>query len=176
MGVVQGLEVTLRNAVHNALSAAHGPVWYEKISLQESEVLALSEAKKYIEDRCEEITPGRIVAELNFGFWVRLFSAAYDRTLWGPSFRRILPMKFDRRAVYERLKDIKTFRNRIAHHIRIIGRKKTVADHYLEAMETIGWFSPTMRLWVEQTNCVEERLSKRFPPTPKPVATVAPNV
>lgn len=145
-GVIQGLEVTSRNAVHNTLTATHGPAWYEKINLQESEGLALSDAKRNIANRGEEVTSGRIVAELNFGFWVRLFSAGYDRTLWGPSFRRILPMKLDRRMVYERLKDVKTLRNRIAHHIRIIGRKKPVAEHYREVIETIGWFSPTMRI------------------------------
>jgi abortive infection bacteriophage resistance protein len=61
-------------------------------------------------------------------------------------------MKLDRRTVYERLKEIKTLRNRIAHHNRIIGRKKPVETHYRETLEAIGWFSPTMRTWVEQTN------------------------
>ena len=167
-GVVQGLEITLRNAVHNTLSATHGEEWYEKISLLESEGVALAEAKKNIEDRIEQVTPGRIVAELNFGFWVRLFSGEYHRTLWGPSFSKIIPLKLDRRAVYDRLKDIKTLRNRIAHHNRIIGQSKTVAVLYKETLETIGWFSLSMRLWVEQTNCVEERLSKKFPPAPRP--------
>lgn len=167
-GVVQGLEVTLRNAVHNVLSAAHGEEWYEKISLLGSERAALTEAKKKIEDRIEKITPGRVVAELNFGFWVRLFSSEYHSTFWGPSFSKIIPMKLDRRAVYDRLKDIKTLRNRIAHHNRIIGQSKTVAVLYTETLETIGWFSPATRLWVEQTNCVEERLAKKFPPAPKP--------
>jgi hypothetical protein len=105
---------------------------------------------------------------MNFGFWVRLFSGEYHRTLWGPSLSKIIPMKLDRRAVYDRLKDIKTLRNRIAHHNRIIGRSKTIAVLYAEMLETIGWFSPAMRLWVEQTNCVEERLAKKFPPAPKP--------
>lgn len=165
-GVLQGLEVTLRNAVHNTLSAEHGSEWFEKVSLKEPEAEALYEAKRKIADRSEEITPGRIVAELNLGFWVRLFSAEYDRTLWGPALRRIVPLKLDRRAVYERLKDIKTLRNRIAHHCRIIGRKKTVAENYHEMVETIGWLSPTMRQWIEQTNCVEERLTRKFPPAP----------
>ena len=174
-GVVQGLEVTLRNAVHNTLCTAHGEDWYEKIGLLESECAALTEAKKKIVDRIEQITPGRVVAELNFGFWVRLFSSEYHRTLWGPSFRKIIPMKLDRRAVYDRLKDIKTLRNRIAHHNRIIGQSKTVADLYWETLEASGWFSSSIRLWVEQTNCVEERLSKKFPAAPKPV-TVQPVV
>jgi hypothetical protein len=172
-GVVQGLEVTLRNAVHNVLSASHGDNWYEKISFLTSEASALADAKRNIETRRESITPGRVVAQLNFGFWVRLFSAEYDKSLWGPRFQNILPGRLNRRAVYGRLKEIKTLRNRIAHRNRIIGigRAKTVAQQCLETLETIGWFSPTTRDWVEQTNCFEERLSKKFPLAPKSEST-----
>jgi hypothetical protein len=129
----------------------------------ESEKEAVSEAKKAIENEPQIVTPARIVAELNLGFWVRLFSSKYDRIFWGPLFRKIFPMKLHRRAVYSRLLDIKTLRNRIAHHKRIIARSKTVANCYEETIEAIGWLSPTMRLWVEQTNCFEERLSRKFP-------------
>ena len=160
-GVVQGLEITMRNAVHLALCATCGCNWNETISLQESEVLTLSGAKRQIANQNEVITAGKIVAELNFGFWVWLFSSAYDRTLWGPAFSKILPPNLNRRAVYERLKDIKTLRNRIAHHNRIIGRKKPVEEHYRETLEAIGWFSPTTRLWIEQTTCFVERLSQK---------------
>jgi hypothetical protein len=165
-GVVQGLEVTLRNAVHNILAADHGQNWQDAIALEASEKSAVDEAKRSIENRRETITQGRIVAELTFGFWVRLFSASYDKTLWGRSLRKITPLRIDRRAVYGRLKDMKTLRNRIAHHNRIIGHPKTVATQYHDLIETIGWFSGDTRDWVEQTNCVGERLEKKFPPKP----------
>lgn len=169
-GVVQGFEITLRNAIHLTLSKAHGQTWFENDLLitGEREKEAVREARKAIEDEPQMVTPARVVAELNFGFWVRLFSGEYDRTLWGPFFRRIFPMKLDRRAVYSRLLNIKTLRNRIAHHKRIIARSKTVAECYQEAIEAIEWVSPTMQLWVKQTNCFEERLARKFPP-PKPL-------
>jgi hypothetical protein len=173
-GVVQGLEVTLRNAVHNILEADHGQSWHETFALEDSEKSAVDEAKRSIEDRQEAVTQGRIVAELTFGFWVRLFSASYARTLWGPSLRKIVPLRIDRRAVYARLKDMKTLRNRIAHHNRIIGHTRTVAIQYQELIETIGWFSGDTKDWVEQTNCVGERLEKKFPPKP-PLQAHAPD-
>lgn len=172
-GVVQGFEVTLRNAVHNVLTAVHGATWYETFSFLDSEQNAVVEAKAQIEQRLEKITSGRVVAELTFGFWVRLFSASYDKTLWGPSLRKIMPMKLPRRAVYERLKDIKTLGNRIAHHNRIIGQRKTVAVLYEETMDAIGWLSPTIHRWIETTNCVEVRLTKKFPPVKKQATIVA---
>jgi len=165
-GVVQGFEITLRNAIHLSLSKAHGQSWFdnELLTIGESEKEAVREAKKAIENEPQIVTPARIVAEFSLGFWVRLFSSEYDRILWGPFFRRIFPMKLDRRAVYRRLLDIKTLRNRIAHHKRIIARTKTVATCYEETIEAIGWLSPTIRLWVEQTNCFVERLGRKFPP------------
>jgi hypothetical protein len=165
-GVVQGLEVTLRNAVHNILEADYGQNWHETISLEESEKSAVDEAKRSIADRHETITQGRIVAELTLGFWVRLFSASYAKTLWGTSLKKIVPLRIDRRAIYARLKDMKTLRNRIAHHNRIIGHTRTVANQYEDLIETIGWFSGDTKNWVEQTNCVGERLEKKFPPKP----------
>jgi hypothetical protein len=173
-GVVQGLEVTLRNAVHQILESDHGQDWHDAFALEESEKSAVDEAKRSIENRQETITQGRIVAELTFGFWVRLFSASYAKTLWGPSLRKIVPLRVDRRAVYARLKDMKTLRNRIAHHNRIIGHPKTVAIQYQELIETIGWFSGDTKNWVEQTNCVGERLEKKFPPKP-PLQTHPPD-
>lgn len=166
-GVVQGFEITLRNAIHLSLSKSHGQMWFDSDLLitGESEKEAVREARRAIEDEPQIVTPARIVAELNFGFWVRLFSSEYDRTLWGPFLRRIFPMKLNRRAVYSRLLDIKTLRNRIAHHKRIIARSKTVAECYRETLEAIGRLSTTMQLWVEQTNCFEERLARKFPPT-----------
>ena len=170
-GVVQGLEVTLRNAVHIAISGTQGHDWYDTFPLLRTEQSSVAEARKKIEDRLETITPGRVVAELNFGFWVRLFSAEYDKSLWGTDLRKIVPIRLNRRAVYERLKSIKTLQNRIAHHNRIIGKKQTVAELYLETVEAIGWFSPKMQLWVETTNCVQARLTRKFSPvgaSPKP--------
>jgi len=166
-GVVQGFEITLRNAIHLSLSKTHGQAWLENDLLVtgQGEREAVREARRAIEDEPQIVTPARIVAELNLGFWVRLFSSEYDRTLWGPFLRRIFPMKLNRRAVYSRLLDIKTLRNRIAHHKRIIARSKTVAECYRETLEAIGWLSPTMQLWVEQTNCFKERLARKFPPT-----------
>ncbi|MGH9600154.1 MAG: Abi family protein [Terracidiphilus sp.] len=172
-GVVQAFEITLRNAIHLSLSRTHGLTWFESDLLLsgESEKESVTEAKRAIENEFEAVTPARVVAKLSLGFWVRLFSGEYDRMLWGPFFSKIFPMKLDRRAVYRRLIDIKTLRNRIAHHRRIIARSKTVAVCYDETLEAIGWLSPTVRLWVKQTNCFEERLARKFPPAKTPVPT-----
>src|ERR1035438_4045531 len=84
-GVIQALEIALRNAIHNILSEQlGGPKWYETSILAESEREALEDAKKKVLDRPAALTPGRVIAELTFAFWGRLFSDSYDKTLWVP--------------------------------------------------------------------------------------------
>lgn len=169
-GIIQALEICLRNAIHNTL-AEHlgGPGWFETFCLQDSERRSFEDAKKNILDRPAVVTPGRIVAELTFAFWVRLFSAPYDKTLWVPYLRRLFPIKHQnsRKLVHGRLVELKTLRNRIAHHERLICGRQKVQQDYEDTLETIGWMHPTMKQWVESTNCCKERFGKPLPRKPR---------
>jgi hypothetical protein len=170
-GVIQGLEVALRNAIHERMMTQTGKAdWFESFQFEDSERKAIEEAKVSILDRPALVTPGRIVAELKFGFWVRLFSHTYDKNLWIPHLRHIFPIKFDnsRSFIHGRLVDLKTLRNRIAHHERILCGKRNVPKDYREILETIGWISPMMRNWVASTNCFEKRIAEGIPKKPKP--------
>jgi hypothetical protein len=165
-GVLQALEVTLRNAIHLLMSKKLGrDDWYESFAFGKSERAEVEDAKRKITERPAPLTPGRVVAELGFGFWVRLFSYTYDKTLWVPYLRTILPLRFDgtRTYIHGRLVDLKTLRNRIAHHERITCGKRDTQKDYLEILETVSWLSRPMRLWVESTNCLPERLARRIP-------------
>lgn len=169
-GVVQALEITLRNAIHNILTdQLGGPEWYESFSLAEFERKTVEEAKKKVIDRPAPLTPGRVIAELTFAFWGRLFSDSYDKTLWVPHLRKIFPLKLqnNRRFIHGRLVELKTLRNRIAHHERLICGRQKVRQDYADILETIGWINPTIRQWVESTNCCQERFTKPLPQKPK---------
>jgi hypothetical protein len=133
--------------------------------------MALEEARKKVLDRPAALTPGRVIAELSFGFWGRLFSEAYDKTLWVPHLRKIFPLRLQnhRRFVHGRLVELKTLRNRIAHHERLMCGRQHLREDYASLLETIGWINPTVRLWVESTNCCEERFAKPLPRKPRPV-------
>lgn len=174
-GVIQALEITLRNAIHNTLSEQLGGTeWYETSILIESERKALEEAKKKVLDRPATLTPGRVIAELTFAFWGRLFSDSYDKTLWVPYLRKIFPLKLQdhRSQIRGRLHQLKTLRNRIAHHERLMCGRQHVMQDYADILETIGWINPTIRRWVESTNCCQERFTKPLPKKPKPTLAV----
>lgn len=167
-GVIQGLEVSLRNAVHNVMANGTGAQdWYDKIGLEESERNSIIEAKDKVIQRPAILTPGRVVAQLTFAFWVRLMAGNYEKTLWVKYLYKIFPIKLKRTALHERLMKLKTLRNRIAHHERIIGNRNLIQD-YQDILEAIGWISPEIKLWVSQTNCFDERRRKKLPKKPKP--------
>lgn len=163
--VIQGFEVALRNAVHTRLSADHGVTWLDTLELLESERVAIADAKRTITNKPQALTPDRVVAELSLGFWVRLFSAEYAMSLWGPSLSKTVQIR-DRRAFYDRLIEIKTLRNRIAHHNRIVGRTRPIEETYSRVLEALDWISPLVCSWVMKTNSVMDRVRKQSPIVP----------
>jgi len=160
-GVIQGLEVTLRNAVHNIMITKLGtPTWYDIFEWEESERNAIQEAKAKISLKSLPLTPGRIVSELTFGFWVKLTASPYERKLWFSHLHPIVPPTVRRKPFHGRLMEFKTLRNRIAHHERIIGRARDLPTEYQNIIEVIGWLNPEIQSWVKHKNCFTERYSK----------------
>ena len=122
-----------------------------------------------------------MVAELTFGFWVKLTSHRYEGRLWFPHLHQIVPATVRRKNLHGRLMAFKTLRNRIAHHERIVGRARALPAEYQNIMEVIGWLSPQIQSWVKHKNCFTERYSKPLKktravvmPTAKPDAIVKP--
>jgi hypothetical protein len=71
-GLLHGLEVMVRNAAHIALTARYGTAaWYDVAPLSHywQDQVAKAKAKPGAAGK-----PGKIIAELTFGFWVQLLS------------------------------------------------------------------------------------------------------
>lgn len=153
-GVIQGLEVAFRNSCHSMIANdTSQPNWYDQIGLLDSkEANTLSEAKTYITRRNKYHTPGRVIAELTFGFWVRLLSPQYEKRLWVPHLHRAVPgmPRKDRQVAFDRMEKIRKLRNRIAHHETIFDRNLQL--DYDEVMEAIGWICPITACWIRSTN------------------------
>lgn len=62
------------------------------------------------------IVPGKVIAEVMFGFWTYLTSNAHEKTIWVPYLHTAYPSKTDRRKVHQALCELRDFRNRVAHH------------------------------------------------------------
>ena len=136
-----------------------------QVAFLEPEQNEIADAKRAIADRPKPVTPGRVVAELNFGFWVRMFSGQYEKLFWVKHLHKIYAASMQPKFLHDRLVQIKTLRNRIAHHETLI--KRDVQKDYLQTLQSIGWISPTVLAWVKSTNCFEARFAERLPKKPK---------
>jgi hypothetical protein len=154
------VEVLLRNAMHTQLTrwsvGRHGdPRWYldpDKL-LSRPALADIDDARRRASRNGTPETPGRVVAELGFGFWRFLLASQYERTLWLPLLRHAFPGlrgRGIRRDVHNTVADLHGLRNRIAHQEPIHNR--SLATLHQKAIQTANWICPVTRRWIE-TRC-----------------------
>ena len=141
------LEVVFRNSIHDALTTVKGtPNWYDTPGLlRPSEQRMLNHAKDELTRNSKPREPGRIVAELTFGFWTNLLVRHYDRSIAIP----VIPIAFAsaptraraRHIIHPILDDIRFLRNRIFHHEPIWYWGDLPVKH-AQVLKTIKWISP----------------------------------
>ena len=158
-GPLQTLEITLRNAVNDAMSKAHGTRWFENpLLLRPAEQDKIDKAIQHLNDLRKQPTPGRVVAALPFGFWVTLFANSYDTTIWRTDLHSIFtPRVKDRGGLHNTLDRLRTLRNRIAHHEPIFQR--SLKDDYQRIRIVIGLLSRPTLAWQDHHSRVLDVLS-----------------
>jgi hypothetical protein len=89
------------------------------------------------------VTEGKVIAELTFYFWKRLYGPEYEQRLWRTTLKKTFPDKSISRAlVASHLENIYQSRNRIAHHEPVLYRRFTdtitslqfIAEHILASV------------------------------------------
>jgi hypothetical protein len=157
-GPLQCCEVALRNAVHHRMSAAHGARWFVTVGvMRNDEIRMATEAQLALERLNKVPTPGRIVAELSFGFWVGLFANVYDTSLWRTDLHRLFRPRTNRRVLFADLDRLRTLRNRIAHHEPIHQRR--LMDDYGRIARIVRQLSPEVEGWMSFHDRVAEVLA-----------------
>lgn len=150
-GPLQGLEITLRNKIHERLSEAFGARWYDApaLRLRHAQQEQIDRAKQALGFQGKPLEPERVVAELNFGFWVGLFGSKYENHLWRPHLRKVFvnaPAPFLRKQAHAALDAIRLLRNRVAHHEPILHRR--LPEEHRLILDSIGWLCTTTAAWV----------------------------
>jgi hypothetical protein len=166
-GPLQACEVTLRNSVNAALAHRYGQWWFRNGQILHNREIAMArEAEETINRLGKTATGGRVVAELNFAFWVSLFAKSYDTALWRTELHRAFSPTPDRRALHENLDRLRTLRNRVAHHEPIFQRH--LMDDYDRILDILSRLSPPVAEWVRHHSRVPdiiataERDTERF--------------
>lgn len=160
--VLQCLEVTLRNSIHDALTQSSNDRWFEDARLlhghKEQEAIRDAKARLRILGKPDE--SGRIVAELRFGFWTSLFDRRYEQVLWPRHLKSVLPEMprkiRTRKTVSWQLEEARRLRNRVFHH-EPIWYWSDLLDKHARLLETLRWINPAV------VNVID--LIDRFPTT-----------
>lgn len=162
---LQFAEIALRNAVHRELTVRCGTdAWFDSplarlTSWQQDKVM---EAKSTLGRNHKPLTPGRIVAELTFGFWTGFFNNAHARTGIGAFLSRSAFPHAPSTEQYQsrldrRWQDIRDLRNRVFHHERILHWLDLDTRHQA-ILEIIRWMSPELH---DLTNSLDRFVSIR---------------
>ena len=148
---LQFAEIALRNAIHSSLTARFGTAsWYDIVpALPAWQQKQLGEARQKLQTHGKPVTPGRMVAELQFGFWTGFFNKSHGGTglghaLASQAFAHAPRPERDMKKLDARWKRIRDLRNRVFHHERIIHWTDLDAQH-AAILEIVGWMNPPLR-------------------------------
>ncbi len=145
------LEITLRNAINSTLCRYLSKTWIEDeikqqniLSNHDYEILCstYNEIKRNYKNN---FTIGKVIANLNFGFWTNLCSKKYCSKIWnkGCCFKGVFTHHpSDTHQINEisiKLRSIRKLRNRIFHYEPIFKNPEALLNKYNEIMEIISY-------------------------------------
>lgn len=168
--VLHSVEIALRNGLHEAIMLLAGtPTWFEHPTLLcDEERPQIAEAQLRLTKAGKDPhDPGRVVAELMFGFWIALLARRYadpgttaPRRLWPDLLERAFPnisaglRRGETRGIAQlrsRFYLVGLLRNRVSHHepvwrgIRLDeGRVVTLPELHSQTLEALTWLSPDL--------------------------------
>lgn len=152
---LQMLEVTIRNAVAEAIETAYGPDWPHNrtfaVSLK-APAKAFNPRQHLTQIASRYTISSKVIADLNFIFWQKMFVKGLDAALWKPHLRTVFPdMPCDqttqqiRADLHDGLEVLRILRNRIAHHEPIFDRDLRYDLHLIDTFigyrcsHTVNW-------------------------------------
>lgn len=151
-------EVVTRNAVSDALESLYGNRWPWSPSFERSLPNPRTGYNPQIDlrnARRNSRTPGKVIPELKFVFWQKMFTSRYDSRLWIPLLYRAFPntnpsktVANVRSEIYGSLEQIRNLRNRIAHHEPIFNRN--LEDDFEKIITLIGLRCTLTADWLQE--------------------------
>lgn len=180
------LEVTLRNHLNNAIDKYIKHDWLitelteKSILLPKEYELLKNSVEKLIKPVYQQgqqirqsLTSGKLIAELNFGFWVNLCANRYNPNIWMKKpivFDEVFPNYDDFIAkknpsskrhkrinhVFNKLKPILKIRNRVFHHEPIFNHPNGLNNCYSDIEELLFYMSISSSEYLMQISRFQE--------------------
>lgn len=148
------LEIILRNSIDSILRKYISETWIEdEINchtwLDDNEYKTLLKAYNDTKDECKlkskDFTIGKVVANLNFGFWTNLCVKQYNAKIWNKPkcFYGVFPnypYKLSINVIAKKLYTIRRFRNRVFHYEKIFKYPEKTLNLYNTILEILSYF------------------------------------
>ncbi len=148
------LEITLRNSIDSMLKANFSENWLEE-EIEFNKLLAekdyntllntYNSTKEECRNNFKEFTSGKVIANLNFGFWTSLCSKQYSLTIWHKKkcFRSVFvnypSKKQEISKISRHLYEIRRLRNRIFHYEQIFKYPTNTLKVYRKIKEFLSY-------------------------------------
>ncbi len=168
------LEVTLRNQISSAINKYIKKDWLIEETMTSNPTILLQKEHKLLMEAYDKlnkpfydkngelitrkVTEGKIIAELNFGFWVNLCNDKYNPNIWMkkpiifdeifPYFDEFIAKKNPTSKRHKRINKVASklvptlkLRNRISHHEPIFNHPKGIKNCYNDIEELLLYMS-----------------------------------
>jgi hypothetical protein len=162
-------EVVVRNAVSDSLTRLYGPRWPFSTAFSRSlpdPPVGYSPRRDISSVTRSHATTGKVIPELKFVFWQKMFTSRHDSRLWNPYIYSSFPnadpalgTRAVRTLIYNDLEQIRKLRNRIAHHEPIFARN--LSDDYKKLTELVELRCSVTAGWLRLTQDVNAVLALR---------------
>lgn len=163
------VEVIIRNALDRQLvdwaRARGGRTWLDTVPLDARGRDDLRKARERATNYGRAVERhGKVVAELNFGFWRYLTAQRYHASLWVPALHAAFPdgdvdIRTRRREVERRLADLMLVRNRAAHHEPI--HRRDLTRDLEAAVQLAAWVHPHAGSWLAATLTIPDVMTTK---------------
>jgi len=165
---LQVCEVSIRNAVADAIERTYGADWpYQQIF-----EISLPNPPRSYSPRADLLrhrsrpTTGKVIAEVRFVFWEHMFTKRHDKAIWNRHLRTVLPhvdpdrtVQDLRKDAYDALRAIRGLRNRIAHHEPVF--RRDVQEEYDRIRTVVGWRSDVVAGWLDKIETVTAKIPQK---------------
>lgn len=160
------VEVLTRNAAAEGIETVYGARWPWSQGFEQSLQSPPPRSRSYNprrdlrNTRTGKPTAGKVIPEVKFVFWQKMFTARYDQRLWDQQILSLFPNASGsspsdvRQKIYDHLELIRNFRNRVAHHEPIFSRN--LNDDFSAITELVSMRSPAAGTWLSDRELVTE--------------------
>ncbi len=153
---LQNIELIIRNSFYKIIANKYGKDWiFEKKYL----LYGLSGKKDLLEKQLDLLyhknksikNINDVISNVQFGFWLVFLDDDFEVTIWRPCLRKLF-VKYDNKVlrsnIRDRLKFIKSIRNRVFHHETLL--RYNLMDSYKEIIYFISLISDEFSKWTEK--------------------------